>query len=100
MGDVAGPPPSHLSLEEEIQELKKSGARLNCNMYIFFPGCRGSLSKKSHGHEKTLAMEQVQENDKGLEKRQWHDDMSYVFFPTKRGKEWGRRGGLFSNILS
>ena len=88
---------SRLPLGAELEELEDSGARMDCKKYLFFPGCRGSRSKRRLALEYELGQEQEQDHVLPLEKGQ--EEARYFLLPTKRGGDEGRRGGLFSGIL-
>ena len=100
---TAGSSPGHvvdsslrrLPTGAELEELEDPGARMDCKKYLFFPGCRGSRSKRRLAQEYELGQEQEQVLP--LEKGQ--EEARYFLLPTKRGGDEGRRGGLFSGIL-
>ena len=103
MGHVVDPPLSPLQPGAELEELEDPGSRMDCKKYLFFPGCRGSRSKRRLALEYELGQEHEQEQgqaltmEKGQERGQ--EETRYFLLPTKRGGDEGRRGGLFSGIL-
>ena len=94
-------PLSRLPLGAELEELEDSKARMDCKKYLFFPGCRGSRSKRRLAQEYNLGQEQEQGKALMMEKgqEQGQEDTRYFLLPNKRGGDEGRRGGLFSGIL-
>ena len=108
---TAGSSPGHvvdsslrrLPTGAELEELEDPGARMDCKKYLFFPGCRGSRSKRRLAQDYELGQEHEQEQEQAvtLEKGQGlgQEETKYFLLPTKRGGDEGRRGGLFSGIL-